>query len=134
MMPNSSVSGLLGFERQVATNLTANIQWKADYMLDHNIYEMQQQAVGAYVREELRHLLTSRITKLLNSELLTLSGFMFYSPSDEDLYARLSASYKYTDEVTLTLGGNFFDGNNESTEFGQFQLNDNIYAKMTYGF
>ena len=79
-------------------------------------------------------MLTSRITKLLNSELLTLSGFMFYSPSDEDLYARLSASYKYTDEVTLTLGGNFFDGNNESTEFGQFQLNDNIYAKMTYGF
>lgn len=134
MMPNSSVSGLLGFERQVATNLTANIQWKADYMLDHNIYEMQQQAIGGYVHDELRHLLTSRITKLLNSELLTLSGFMFYSPSDEDLYARLSASYKYTDEVTLTLGGNFFDGNNESTKFGQFQLNDNIYAKMTYGF
>jgi hypothetical protein len=70
----------------------------------------------------------------LNSELITLSGFVFYSPSDKDAYLRLSASYKHTDEVTLTVGGNFFRGKIEATEFGQFQKNDNLYLKMTYGF
>ena len=132
-MPNSSVNGLLGFERQVATNLTANIQWQVDYMLDYATFGSQQRP-GVFIRDEMRHLLTSRITKLLNSELVTLSGFVFYSPSDEDAYIRLSASYKYTDEVTLTAGGNVFTGRYDNTEFGQFQKNDNVYLKMNYGF
>jgi hypothetical protein len=134
LMPNSQISGLLGFERQVATNLTANIQWQAEYMLDHEIYQEQMQEDGMYARDEVRHLLTSRITKLMMDELLTLSGFVFYSPSDEDVYARLSASYKYSDEVSIMVGGNIFDGKHISTEFGQFGKNDNVYLKLTYGF
>ena len=67
-------------------------------------------------------------------ETLTLSGFLFYSPSEEDLYARLSASYKYTDALTLLAGGNIFDGENEYTDFGAFQKNDNLYIKVTYGY
>lgn len=140
LMPNSSVTGLVGFERQIATNLTANAQWQADYMLDHDTYASQQEGMGQqmgmdlYVRDEVRHLLTSRITKLLMSENLTLSGFVFYSPTDEDVYGRLSATYKYTDEITMAIGGNIFDGNYGATDFGQFALNDNIYVKMTYGF
>ena len=134
LMPNSSITGMLGFERQVATNLTVNAQWQADYMLDHDIYAMQQEMAGGYVRDEVKHLLTSRITKRMYSETVTLSGFVFYSPTEEDLYARLLAEYKYTDEIKLAAGANIFDGNHEATDFGQFQLNDNVYLKMTYGF
>ena len=133
-IPNSQWTGLVGFERQIASDLTANLQWQAEYMLDYDTYKAQQTAAGAYVRDEVRHLLTSRWTKLLYNELLTVSAFGFYSPSDEDYYIRFSASYKYTDELELTAGGNVFDGNHPSTEFGQFQLNDNVYVKMTYGF
>jgi len=86
------------------------------------------------VRDEVRHLLTSRVTKLAMDENLTLSAFGFYSPTDEDAYVRLSASYKYSDEVTITAGGNIFTGKHENTEFGQFQKNDNAYLKLTYGF
>jgi len=132
--PNSSVTGLFGFERQLATNFTANIQWQADYMTDHDIYEMQQSMAGGYVRDEVRHLVTSRVTKLLLQELLTLSAFVFYSPTDEDGYARLSVDYKYTDEIRLTAGANIFGGDEEASEFAQFKLNDNVYVKMTYGF
>jgi len=134
MMPNSSVMGLFGYERQVATNLTANIQWQADAIMDYDKYEAGQTGMGAYVRDEVRHLLTSRITKLLNQELVTLSGFVFYSPTDEDMYVRASVEYKYTDQLILALGGNFFEGNNQATDFGQFDLNDNVYLKATYGF
>ncbi|MDH4157137.1 MAG: hypothetical protein OEW00_07670, partial [candidate division Zixibacteria bacterium] len=63
-----------------------------------------------------------------------LSAFVLYSPSDGDAYVRLSASYRYTDEVTLAAGGNIFTGRHDNTEFGQFQKNDNVYLKMTYGF
>ncbi len=134
LVPNSSIKGLFGFERQIAENLTANIQWQADMLTDYETYEMQQTMFGGYVRDEVNHLLTSRVTKLLNSELIQLSGFLFYSPSEEDMYARFSVTYNYTDEITLTTGGNIFDGKNPATDFGQFRLNDNIYAKMTYGF
>ncbi|UCD64422.1 MAG: hypothetical protein JSW34_03025 [Candidatus Zixiibacteriota bacterium] len=132
-VPNSSITGMVGFERQVATDLTVNGQWQLDYMTDYDQFAAQQPE-GVYVRDEVRHLLTSRITKRLNMETITLSGFLFYSPSDEDLYFRFSTEYKYTDEITLALGGNIFDGKYENTEFGQFALNDNVYVKVTYGF
>lgn len=133
-LPNSSFNGLVGFERQVASNFTANLQWQADYMMDHDTYQEQQQHAQLYYRDEVRHLLTTRWTKLLNNELVTLSAFAFYSPSDHDAYVRLSASYKYTDELTLTAGGNIFEGKHEASEFGQFRKNDNAYVKVTYGF
>jgi hypothetical protein len=133
-LPNSSVTGMAGFERQVATNFTVNGQWQADVMMHHDTYRSQQEAAGAHVRDRVKHLLTTRITKLLRSELLMLSGFLFYSPTDRDLYLRLSTEYKYTDEVILTLGANVFHGEEEATDFGQFMKNDNVYLKVTYGF
>ncbi len=134
LMPNSEIMGLLGFERQLASNLTANIQWQAEKMLDHATYQADNEAAGWYVRDEIRHLLTSRVTKMALDELLTLSAFVFYSPTDEDVYARFSAGYKYSDELTLAMGANLFDGTHSATQFGQFQLNDNMYLKVTYGF
>ncbi|MBD3402759.1 hypothetical protein GF420_07675 [candidate division GN15 bacterium] len=139
MMPNSSMVGLAGYERQVATNLTINAQWQVDYLMDYAGFEdgFRDPSTGeiqGFVRDEVRHLLTTRIRQLLKSELVKLEAFLFYSPTDEDAYLRLLAEYKYTDEVTLAAGANIFDGNYASTEFGQFQLNDNIYMKITYGF
>jgi len=134
MMPNSSATAMIGYERQVATNLTSNVQWQADVMMDYDTYKQQQTASGGYVRDEVRHLLTTRITKKLYQELVTVSAFVFYSPSDEDAYGRASVEYKYSDEVILTVGGNFFDGEYPATEFGQFMLDDNVYVKATYGF
>ncbi|HVP07479.1 MAG TPA: DUF1302 family protein [Candidatus Acidoferrum sp.] len=134
LMPNSSTTGMVGFERQVATNLTVNAQWQFDAMASYDAYKEQQTAMHAYVRDKVSHLLTSRITKLLHSELITLSGFVFYSPSDQDVYARLSGEYKYTDQVTFAVGANLFDGKHEATNFGQFKRNDNVYLKVTYNY
>lgn len=133
LVPNSTVSSMVGFERQIATNLTANIQYQNRLMLDHDVY-VGSLMPGMVEMDETYHLVTSRVTKMLMMETLTMSGFLFYSPSEEDLYARLSASYKYTDALTLTAGGNIFDGENEYTDFGAFQKNDNVYIKVTYGY
>jgi len=132
-VPNSAVQGLIGYERQIANNLTANVQWQVDYMTNYDKFAAQQQP-GVFVRDEVRHTLTTRWTKKMYMELIELSAFAFYSPSDEDTYIRLSASYKYTDEVQIMIGGNIFDGKYISTDFGQFRKNDNVYLKLTYGF
>lgn len=135
MLPNSTWTGMVGFERQIANNLTANLQYQADYMEHYDIFKREQTEQHApFIRDELKHLLTSRVTQKLMDENLTLSGFVFYSPSDEDVYFRPNIEYKYTDEVALSVGGNIFAGKHENTDFGQFQKNDNAYLKVTYGF
>ena len=132
-MPNSSLSGMIGFERQIATNLTVNLQWQADKMIDYDLFEAQQNPSHHY-RDEIKHLITSRWTKMMVDETVMVSAFVFYSPNEEDLYFRFSTEYKYSDEVTLTVGANVFDGTYVNTDFGQLSLNDNIYTKMTYNF
>jgi hypothetical protein len=84
--------------------------------------------------DEVRTLITSRWTKMLNMQTITLSAFGFYSPSDKDAYIRLSAAYKYTDELSLMVGANIFEGDSPHTMFGQFDHNDNVYVKINYGF
>ncbi|MEW5925167.1 MAG: hypothetical protein AB1746_14380, partial [Candidatus Zixiibacteriota bacterium] len=127
------ISSMVGFERQLTSTLTANLQYQNKVMLDYDTYtgSLPPQSIEM---DEFYHLLTTRLTKTLFMENLNISGFAFYSPSDEDFYGRFSVSYKYTDALILTLGGNIFDGNYEYTDFGAFQKNDNIYAKITYGY
>lgn len=131
-VPNSMVTGMVGYERQVASNLTANLQYQAEYMLDYSNYEATLMSPDK--KDELRSLLTSRITKTFLMETVIASSFVFWSPSDEDVYWRFAVDYKYNDAVTLTLGGNVFDGKHKYTDFASFALDDNVYAKMTYGF
>ena len=133
LIPNSAVSSMVGFERQINSNLTANMQYQNEYMIDHDIYSANLPE-GSTEADEMYHLVTTRLTQLLWMETVTVSAFGFYSPSEEDFYGRFSVSYKYTDALTLTAGANVFDGNDEWTDFGAFQKNDNAYVKMTYGF
>ncbi len=132
-IPNSSLSSMIGFERQIATNLTANIQYQNEFMLDYDNYTAGL-TPGAIAADEMYHLITTRITQLLLMETLSLSAFAFVSPNEEDFYGRFSVSYKYTDALTLSAGANLFAGSYEYTDFGAFQKNDNVYLKVTYGY
>ena len=132
-IPNSSIKSMIGFERQLNSNLTVNVQYQNDYMLDHKAYAANL-APQMPEMDETYHLITSRITQLLKMETITISAFGFYSPNEEDFYGRFSISYKYTDALTLAVGANIFDGNHEYTSFGAFQKNDNAYLKVTYGY
>ncbi len=139
---NSSLKGLIGFERQVATDFTGNIQFQIEQMQSYDDYAAARSALidaamlppTAPKAEEIRTLLTSRWTKQLMMQTMTISAFGFYSPSDQDAYVRFSIEYKYSDELSLMAGGNIFDGEDIHTQFGQFDLNDNLYVKINYGF
>ncbi|MEE9442277.1 MAG: hypothetical protein V3V99_06375 [candidate division Zixibacteria bacterium] len=141
---NSSLKAMAGFERQVATDLTANLQFQFEQMGEYDDYEKSHNLASIQAAmmsmpqpvkaEKNRTLVTSRWSKQLYSQTVLISLFGFYSPSDEDAYVRFSTEYKYSDELSIMIGGNIFDGKHHHTPFGQFDLNDNAYLKFNYGF
>ena len=110
-----------------------DLQYYLEHMLDYDGYR-RTLPEGVPARDEDRHLLTLRLTKLALQQNLELSFFAYWSPSDVDAYFRLAVGYKLTDAVLLTAGGNIFSGAEEHTFFGQFENNSNVYGGVRYSF
>ena len=85
-------------------------------------------------KDEYRHVVTLRLTKLLMEQDLTLSSFLFVSPSDHDGYWRPQATYSVNDHWEVSTGGNLFFGKYDHTFFGQFEDNSNLYISAQYSF
>jgi len=130
---NRELRALLGYQRELAQDLTAGLQYYLEYMLDHEDY-LATLADGQPAADEDRHVLTLRLTQQLLSQTLLLSLFTFYSPSDQDAYVRPMVAYKATDQWLLTAGANVFLGEERHTFFGQFEDNSNLYAGARYSF
>jgi hypothetical protein len=126
LTPNSEARAMGGYERQWWTDFTggAQVYWEGvqDYRTDE------------YVKDENYTLITLRLLQMLRYQTVKLSAFTFYSPTDEDVYARLSVGYDYSDELNLTLGGNVFGGQDPRTLFGMNQDNTNAYFRIRYSF
>ncbi len=133
LVRNSEVRFLAGFEREIMPDFTGAVQYYLEWMQDYDAYEASL-AAGAPAKDEYRHLLTLRLTKLLMQQNLTLSLFSYYSPSDHDFYLRPKANYKVTDHWTVETGANIFGGRDDYTFWGQFEDNTNVYVSARYGF
>lgn len=132
-VPNSEFRTLVGFEKEVAPELTLNLQYYVESMQDYDAYRLSL-PLGMPVRDENRHLITARLTKFMMNQTLTLSLFNYYSPSDEDGHVRALASYKVTDDWLIDGGVNWFYGEQGSSFFGQFESNSNIYVGVRRSF
>lgn len=129
---NSEFRLLTGFERELAMDLTGGFQYYLEWMSDYEQYE--KGVAREFQKDEFRHVLTLRLTKLLMNQNLKLSFFAFYSPSDEDAYLRPNIRFKVTDAWTMDLGSNLFLGEHDHSFFGQFRNNSNVYLGVRYGF
>jgi hypothetical protein len=133
LVNNSEMRYLIGYTQEIGKDLTMGLQYYLEQMLDYGRFR-NSLAPGAIARDEYRHLITLRLTKLLMNQNLRCSLFTYYSPSDEDVYMRPSINYKVSDSLTVETGANVFFGDHPHTFFGQFQNNTNIYAGMRYSF
>ncbi|MBL7114960.1 MAG: hypothetical protein ISS35_04275 [Kiritimatiellae bacterium] len=131
--PNSQSRVLVGYEREVAQDLTAGIQYYLEFMSDYDAYLAGVQDPSTAADED-RHVVTLRLTQLLMNQNLILSLFAYCSPSDQDAYLRPVVSYKMSDVLQVTAGGNVFLGEGTHTFFGQFQDNSNIYVGVRYSY
>jgi len=115
--PEDEFRFLTGYEREVAKDLMAGVQ----YYLEH-------------ADNKDRHVLTLRLTKMMMSQNLMLSLFTFYSPSDNDAYFRPGAAYKVSDHWKISASGNFFVGEDDHTFFGQLRYNSSVNLGVRYSF
>lgn len=132
-VPNSEFRFLAGYEREVAKNLTAGMQYYLEWMMDYDDYKTGVPP-GDAASDELRHVVTLRLTKMLMNQNLMVSLFTFFSPSDNDAYFRPAVTYKLTDHWMLTANGNIFIGEDRHTFFGQFERNSNVNIGVRYSF
>ncbi|MDY6823697.1 MAG: hypothetical protein SWH68_07890 [Thermodesulfobacteriota bacterium] len=136
LVRNSEWRFLAGYEKDltiISDDLTMGVQYYLERMDDYDDYEATLPA-GMPKKDENRHVITTRITKLLMQQTLTLSLFAYYSPSDEDGYLRPRIDYKLTDDWQIGAGGNIFKGDKDHTFFGQLEKNSNVYAMVRYSF
>lgn len=130
---NSEMRYLVGYTQEIATDLTAGVQYYIEQMLDYSDYK-RSHPTGSKLRDRDRHVATLRLTQLLMNQNLMLSLFTYYSPSDNDAYLRPNIHYKATDNLALETGANIFLGKYPHTFFNQFEDNTNIYAAVRYNF
>lgn len=133
LVDNSQIRALVGYQRELFTDLTGAVQWYLEFTRNHD--ELEANALPSQtIPDEARQLLTFRLTQLLLSQNLRLSFFMYYSPTDEDVYLRPYASYKVTDELLVVLNGNYFTGRDADTFFSRFEKNSNYNLGVRYSF
>ncbi len=130
---NSEIRLLIGYEQELAREFTGGFQYYLEHMMDYDDY---RDTLPFFVdaRDRNRHVFTVRLTKLLMNQDLTLSFFVFYSPSDGDGYLRPKAAYKVNDTWIVEGGANIFLGIAQHTFFGQFEDDSNIYANVRASF
>ncbi|MCD8563391.1 MAG: hypothetical protein LRY54_05050 [Alphaproteobacteria bacterium] len=131
--PNDQFRFLMGYEQEIASELTGGLQYNLERTLDYDALK-RNAPPGSPLPDENRHVVTLRLTQMLMNQDLTLSLFNFWSPSDKDGYVRPKINYKLNDQWTAELGGNVFYGEKRSTFFGQLQDNTNVYASIRYSF
>lgn len=132
-IPNSDARFLVGYEREVATKLTAAVQYFAQVRSDQDAF-LAALPPGASRPDRTRHLLTLRLTKLMLNQNLTLSAFNFWSPNEDDGHLRLRAGYKLSDDWLVEAGGNIFYGPQEDIFFSQLKDNTNLFIAARRSF
>ena len=141
LLPHSQARGLVGYEWEAVTNLTVGAQYYLEWTDRHARLEDNLRAVEAETGisgltaaagDELRHVITTRLTYSQLRGDLIWSLFVFASPSDRDAYLRPSLRYRYSDALTVSAGANVFAGSSAETFFGQFERDGNVYLRARY--
>ena len=91
---NGEFRMLLGYERELGKEFTGAIQYYLVHMLDYDAY---RDTLPFFItpRDENRHVLTMRLTKLLMDQDLELSSFLFLQPERR---RRVLASFHFVQD------------------------------------
>jgi hypothetical protein len=130
---NCARTGQACDERELGRDLTGAVQYYVEWMQDYDAYT-QALAPGVEGKEEARHDVSLRLTKLLLNQDLTLSLYIRYSITDNDCHIRPTCDYSISDNWTVSGGANIFAGENDYTFLGQFENNSNVFAALRYSF
>lgn len=131
LVPNDQLRLLAGYEWEARPNFTVGLQYYLEWTLDHDEL-VDNSPFPEFEPDEIRHLLTNRLTYRAGRDRHTYSLFTFYSPSDDDFYLRPSYAYRHSDRWSLTAGANLFGGDDRHTFFGQLEDASNAYLRFRF--
>lgn len=130
---NSQLRFLAGYQKQPWPDFTVGLQYYGEFMEDHGAYG-RSLPPGFSRQDEYRDILTLRLTQFLEHQAWEMSLFVFYGRQDKDYLVQPKVSYRFSDDLSATLGANVFGGRETTTFFGQFDRNDNVYLAVRYDF
>ena len=133
LIANGQIRLLLGYEQELARELTAGVQFYLEHTNHHDALAKNTPYPDSLV-DENRQVFTLRLTKRLLRQQLTASLFAFYSPTDQDAYLKPSLAYRYDDHWQISSGANLFTGKNKHTFFGQHKDNSNLWLRIRYNY
>ncbi|MGB1263675.1 MAG: hypothetical protein ACPG52_12250, partial [Cognaticolwellia sp.] len=122
---------LIGYERELAKNFTASVQYYLE-RTKHYQALVNHSAAPEQLVDKNRQLLTLRLSYRTQQQSLVYSLFSFYSPSDQDGYIKPSINYQYNDQWHFSTGANLFFGQDNFSFFGQHQDNSNAWLRLRY--
>ncbi|MCL4500168.1 MAG: hypothetical protein M1335_08045 [Chloroflexi bacterium] len=132
-VPNSQWRFLAGYQRQPWRDCTIGIQGYSEVITRYGPYQASLQPGGPR-EDQVRGVLSARLTQLLRYQTWTLSVFAAYSPTDQDYFLQPEAAYKLTDRFSVSAGANLFGGESRTTFFGQFARSNNVFLNLRYDF
>ena len=109
------------------------MQYYLKKTLDYRNFKIHSAKPNEIV-DENRQLLTLRLTHFALQQKIISSLFLFYSPTDNDSYTKLSTSYRFDDSWSFAAGANIFKGKDIYSFFGQHQDSSNIWLRARYQF
>ena len=131
LLPGDQLRLLAGYEWEAKPNFTVGLQYYLEWTLDHDEL-LASSAAPQFEPDELRHVVTNRMTYRAGRDRHTFSLFTFFSPSDNDIYLRPNYTYRYSDQWSLTAGSNIFGGEDRHTFFKQLQDASSLYLRVRY--
>jgi hypothetical protein len=93
---NSEIRFILGYEFELATDLNVSFQWYQEQHQQQS-QNLSSLAPGMEAAPREYNLLTMRLNQFLLSQKMTLSMFLYYSPTQKDSYFRLNMFHKFDD-------------------------------------
>jgi hypothetical protein len=113
----------------------------SDYHVIHNVdlsFQFIQKVITHYdnhfVEENIQNSLSLFIRTDFLHETLKPALLLIYETQEGDFWISPKVSYDINDRIQVTLGGEFFEGGDRQSFFGQFNSNDQIYCEIKYSF
>lgn len=132
-LPNSQARFLAGYQRQIGKDFTFGLQYYGEIMQHRRAYQASL-FEGFPAQKRLRDMVTVRLEHLLRYQTWKVSCMTFYSPADRDYFLQPQFSYKFSDQLSGSVGANVFGGREKAAVFGRLRENNNIFLSVRFDF
>ena len=136
---NSQYRYMVGYERDIMTDVTLGLQWYGEVMKNHGAYFASAQpafqaGMGPKPLPAHRKIMTANLRALWMNQTLTTSLFFMGIGDGGGRMANPDIHYAVTDEFSVNVGGHVFWDGPDSWMLGTMKHDDNLYlnAKWTF--